>query len=242
MFRPSLPCLAGVAALLVSGGGWAQTSPKPAAPKASTPAPKAPAPTPSATAGAATYKIDGFRSAKFGMTPDQVRAAIIKDFNSAPAAIKEMPIPAQQTTALTVTLDHLDPGPGPVAVSYIFGATKRTLMHINVIWTTNGQPTDDQRRSIASSAAQLAAYFQGQTWLPQHAAGGVLGADKTVLVFFGIDADGAAVEVNAVGVSVESKDPAMASLAAPTGSAQLRLSYSADFQHPDIKTLAPGAF
>jgi hypothetical protein len=45
-----------------------------------------------------------------------------------------------------------------------------------------------------------------------------------------------------VGVPVESKDPAAANLATPTGPAQLRLSYSADVQHPDVKTITPGAF
>jgi hypothetical protein len=251
MTRPSLPCLArlGLASLALllasSGAAMAQTPPKPAAPKPAAPAPKTPAAPPAAGTPAPagpTYVIDGFRSAKFGMTPEEVRAAITKDFNATPAMINEVPILAQQTTALTVALDHLDPGPGAVGISYIFGATKKTLMHINVVWTTGATPADDQRRAIASSAAQLAAYFQGQTWLPKHAAGGVLGADKSVLVFLGLDAAGAAVEVNAVGVPIESKDPAAAALATPAGPAQLRLSYSADVQHPDVKTITPGAF
>jgi hypothetical protein len=239
MSRLSLPCRLGVALLLASATAVsAQTAPKPAAPKTAPPAAAAP---PQAQPDN-TYKIEGFRSAKFGMTPEQVRAAAIKDFNIAPASISEFAVPSQQTTDMVVQMDHLDPGPGPVTIHYIFGATKKTLMHINVLWTINGQATTEQRRGVAVGAAQLAAYFQGQTWLPKHAAGAVLAPDKTVLLFLGLDSTGASVEVSAAGVPVEVKDATGPKADAPAGPAQLRLSYSADVQHPDVKTLAPGAF
>lgn len=240
MPRLSLPCRLGAVLLLASATAVsAQTAPKAAAPKAAPPAAAAPA---KAAQADATYKIEGFRSAKFGMTPEQVRAAAIKDFNVAPSAISEVVVPAQQTTDLVVRLDHLDPGPGPVAIHYIFGATKKTLMAINVLWTITGQATTEQRRGVAVGAAQLAAYFQGQSWLPKHSAGAVLAADKTVLLFLGLDSAGASVEVSAAGVPVEVKDSTAPKTDAPTGPAQLRLSYLADVEHPDVKTLAPGAF
>ena len=71
MLRPSLPYLVGAALLLASAGvATGQTAPKPATPKSAAPAAKTPAAPPAAAAAPAgpTYKIDGFRSAKFGMT------------------------------------------------------------------------------------------------------------------------------------------------------------------------------
>ena len=197
---------------------------------------------PAAPAQAATFHIEGFRGARFGMTQDQVRAAILKDFSVKAADISQTGNALEHTTAVVVKVDKLDPGPGPAVITYIFGASKQTLMHINVAWTYDGEPSADQRRQIISGAVQLTAYFRSQAWPPNRTTGPVMPTPEKVVLFGGIDDKGGGVEVVAFGVPVESSDPKTPTPPFPKGPAQLLVSYSQDLQHPDVFKLAPGAF
>jgi hypothetical protein len=223
---------------MLATAATAQTPAKPAAKAA--PAQAAPA-APAAPTGP-TYHVDGFRSAQFGMTQDQVRAAIAKDFNVQPSSIIVSQNPLENTTALSVKVDHLDPGPVPAVATYIFGASKKTLMHINVVWTTEAKPTDAQRGAIIQSALQLTAYFQGQPWPPKHVAGGVLLKSGSFMLFGGVDDKNGAVEIVTTGVPLENGDPKGPKLPEPVGPAQLLISYSADTNNPDVAKIPQGAF
>jgi hypothetical protein len=234
-----------LAALTTASGASAQTAPKAQSGKAQPPAAKTapptatPAPAPGAASG---YHVDGFRSARFGMTQDEVRAAVTKDFNLAPTAFIATQNAIDQTSAISIKLDHLDPGPGQAYVSFIFGASKKTLMHINVAWRTDAKPTDDQRKAIITAALQLASYFQQQAWPPNRTVSGALLPGNTVLIFEGVDAPGSGVEVTTSGVPLESADPKAPKMPDPTGPAQLMVSYSADHDHPDVVKIPQGAF
>src|SRR5262245_48533831 len=82
-------------------GAFAQTPPAapPPAPPPAAPAPAAPATPKSDPTETA---VDGFRSARFGMTEAQLRAAIKSDFKVADAAIKVFTHPVEQTRVLQV--------------------------------------------------------------------------------------------------------------------------------------------
>jgi hypothetical protein len=245
MTRIALPVLAGLIAIAASPMVLAQTTPKAPAGKAQTPAAKtlaAPQVAQPAAPARPTFHVEGFRSAHFGMTQDQVKAAIAKDFNIQPAAIAASQNPIDGTSALSIKVDHLDPGPGAAGISYIFGASTKTLVHINLAWATGGAPTVDDRKGVVTAALRLAVYFQNQGWPPNRTVSGALMANNVVLIFEGVDDAGGGVEVSTAGVPLESADPKAPKIPEPTGPAQLKVSYSANHDHPDVLKIAPGAF
>ena len=67
------------------------------------------------------YLIHGFRSARFGMDLETVRAAAARDFNIEPQGMLVQAHPDGQTTSLQAGLMRLNPGPGPAIVTYVFG-------------------------------------------------------------------------------------------------------------------------
>jgi hypothetical protein len=198
---------------------------------------QAPAPAPApATAGA--YKVEGFRSAHWGMQPEEVRAAIGKDF---PGIVPgEARNPAEGTSALVVKLARLDPAPGPVEISYIFGATKKTLTHINVQWALDGEPTPAQRQAMAAAGLQLVTYFKGLGWPAKSVTGGTPLGKDAVLMFGAVDASGGGVEVLISGIAFQADGEGAKT--APTGPVRLQVSYAVDLAHPDTYKPAPGSF
>lgn len=147
------------------------------------------------TQSAEYHYITGFRSARFGMTPDEVRAAIMQDFQVDDVGISEMVNVEQGTTVLAVNLASLSPGPGPASVFYIFGATTGQLMYINVVWATSEAPTAQERDRIAIAGLQLAHYFESLRWKPEGTVSGVSLNPGEVLTFAGVDPSDAGVQV-----------------------------------------------
>ena len=224
------------------------TAAKPPAPAAASaakiPAKPAAAPKLPDAAAASDYEIKGFRSAAFGMTSAQVRQAIATDFGAA-AKITDNANPAEGTTALQVTVDHLDPGPGAAQVTYIFGATSKTLAHVNVVWVLQGEPTTEQRAAIITAAIQLTNYFQTLPTPPKATAGVTPTGPNGLLMFAAVDKKGAGVEVAADGISYQANaaaDGKPTASPAPKGPAVLRVSYIANAANPDIFRIKPGAF
>ena len=248
----TLITFAAAAAALMAGSALAST---PAAPKAAKPAASpqqvaanalppaanvAPSGQPAAAADAkAVYAVNGFRSATFGMTGDEVKAAITHDFGVAADKIAVQGSPLEGTSAMVVQTS-LPPGPGQATITYIFGAASHKLMHVNVIWATGAAPTDADRGAIATAGLQLTQYFQGQAWQkfirPQAGQNGVV-------MFGGLDPKGSAVVVETDGIklSVKDKDGKVTSNA-PKGPAVLHVSYAQDLAHPDVVQIKQGAF
>lgn len=185
------------------------------------------------------HYITGFRSARWGMDEEQVRQAIVADFQIPDTSIGQLVNPDEATTVLVAELPSLSPGPGPAAVYYVFGATSNKLMHISVIWTTSDTPTDTERTHIAVAGMQLANYFSGLHWKPDGAITGVSLEPGEVLTFAGVDPDDAGVEVIVSGVMMTDED---GNAIAPNGPAMLVISYFARFGSPDIVTVEPGSF
>jgi hypothetical protein len=247
MTRTALAYAASLLVLASSPLASAQSTTKAPPVKAQAPAAKAPAtpaasPAQSAAPAAPTFHVEGFRSAKFGMTPDQVRAAIAKDFNVPATAITTSQNPIDGTSAISVKLDHLDPGPGAAGVSYIFGASSKTLVFINVAWATTGAPAPEDRKAIVTAALQLTVYFQGQPWPAGRTASGALMPGNVVLMFVGVDDKGGGVEVTTAGIPLETADPKGPKIPDPTGPAQLKVAYSQNHDHPDILKIPQGSF
>ncbi len=235
--------------LLALSSAGAQTPPpqaKPAPKPAAAAAKPRPAPAPAASSAAPApgeaLDVKGFRSAAFGMTPAQVKAAVTGDFGPT-AKIQEGTNAAQGTQVMAVSLDHLDPGPGPAQIGYVFGATSKTLAMINVVWTTGADATTEQRAAIAQAGQQLAAYFRSGP-APVKASQGVARVGTNGLVLYtAVDKKNAGVLVSVDGVEYHgtSGDQTVAS-PPPTGPATLRVAYALDISKPDVATLKPGSF
>lgn len=204
---------------------------------------KAPSTTaPALAAAAADYAINGFRTARFGMTPAEVRTAIAADF--AGAAVTPSANPAEGTTTLEITLPALDPAPGIAHISYIFGAASKTLSHVNVLWRLDGEPTTDQRSALLAAALQLTNYFTTQPSAPKASTGMKPSGPNALLLFAAVDQKGAGVELSIQGISYqtntagggEQKTPP------PAGPALLRIAYSGNAANPDIRRIQAGSF
>ena len=242
MTRSTLSVTAILIAIAAPAAVQAQTAPKAPAAKAQEPAPRAATAPQSAPSARPTFHVEGFRSARFGMTQDLVKTAIAKDFNIPPTAIAASQNPIDGTSALSIKVDHLDPGPGAAGISYIFGARTKTLIHINLGWATGATPTVDDRKGVVTAALRLAVYFQGQGWPPNRTVSGALMPNNVVLIFEGVDDAGGGVEVSTAGVPLESADPKAPKIPDPSGPAQLKVSYSANHDHPDLLKIPQGAF
>lgn len=170
------------------------------------------------------HEIKGFRSAHFGMSEAEVRAAIARDFPAQAAHVQHTDFPTGGVRALVLPLPALEPGPGPAGVTYLFGAGERKLMQVNLLWTTGAKPADAERSRLLTAGVQLTEYFRVMAWRPKAATMGVpLGANGLVL-FSGIDPKDAMVEVSVTGVAIRGKDGASV---APEGPAKLRVAYLA---------------
>jgi hypothetical protein len=125
--------------------------------------------------------IEGFRQARFGMSEEQVRQAIRKDFPAAAAKIVSAVHPSEKTTVLSISVADLLPNTGTARVSYIFGYRSKKLIQINVVWTSDGSAASDE--TIVATANSLRDYFALQTYKPDSAIANRQIADNTIIVF-----------------------------------------------------------
>src|SRR5262249_16289975 len=65
--------------------------------------------------------IEGFRNARFGMSEEQVRQAVRKDFPAAPAKLSSAVHPSETTMVLSIGAAYLLANTGAARISYIFG-------------------------------------------------------------------------------------------------------------------------
>jgi hypothetical protein len=205
----------------------------PAAPPA---APAAPAPAASSTGEGEKVepvKVEGFRSATFGMTETQLRAAIRKDFNLAGDKVTVDENPTERTTVLSVTVNDLLPDVGPGRVSYILGFKSKRLFQVNILWGAPVAPEATPEKVIAAANALrdyfLGAGYQGDTIMTNARAN-----DGSVIAFKGSDAQKRTTVLRVLGAAPakEGEKPAVA----------LALSYIQDPQNPDVFRIAKGQF
>jgi hypothetical protein len=146
---------------------------------------KAPANPPAAQAEG--YRLEGFRSAAFGMTEQQVRNAIRKDFNLSGDKVKVEENAIEKTTLLTVTVPELLPDAGPARIAYILGFKSKKLVQVNLLW---GTPVGERVRpeKLRGAAEALGQYFLGLGFPRENVVANVKLKDGTWVVFQGSDA------------------------------------------------------
>jgi len=222
-------------AMLALPGGTALA----AAPAAATPVTSAPAATatPDLSSGDVTpASVGGFRSAQFGMSPAEVKAAIIKDFSVEADAIASGENAAERTQLLSVAVPDLLPGGGTAQVSYVFGYKSKTLIQVGVSWSAATDSTITEAELYADGDV-LRSHFAAAGYKPDTIKTGLV-LQNGLLLFRGEDADGHATILILQGQFKDAADGKQKTLT-PTS---LALLYSASPQNPDVFKLAPGQF
>ncbi len=200
-------------------------------------------------------EITGFRSARFGMTEEEVLEAIAADLGIDAADVERETNQLERTESLVVTADDLIPDSGTAAVAYIFGYQSGTLIQVNVIW---GAPVDEDYRAdtLMLTGQALQQFFAGRRYAEGSVFADVLLSDGTLVMFTGSDEEGRqatlalVTRVVDIAVDAEAETAGEADTAADgqgAGDRQLlplalRLSYVADPDDPDIFRIAPGTF
>ena len=133
--------------------------------------------------------IDGFRSAKFGMQMDEVKDAIVRDFNIVERKIDVINHPTEQTQSLGITIDKLLPVSGKSRVVYVFGYKSKKLMQVNILIghlvDTNVTP-----QQVVDSGNLLGNHFFKKRYLEDGLVAHARLNDGSVLIFRGKDRKG----------------------------------------------------
>jgi hypothetical protein len=190
----------------------------------------------------APYQVTGFRDARFGMSEQDVRAVIVKDFGLKPADITSSVNPVEGTTVLTAKVASLDPGPGPAVVAYILGYASKKLIQINVAW---GDPPPDNLDPTAmiASGTRLERYFAGFSWAKDTTRAGIPVGPNTVVLFSGEDAQTGAVRLILDGVKYQMEREGKESTSPdPKGPPKLLINYIANRDNPDVAKIDKGKF
>jgi hypothetical protein len=104
-----------------------------------------------APAHAESVGVEGFRSAHFDMTEDQVRQAIAADFKLQPQNILKQVNKVDRTTIISVRVPDLLPESGTAQVNYKLGYKSKKLIQVDVIWG----PAIDPKTTPATLTAIL---------------------------------------------------------------------------------------
>ena len=183
--------------------------------------------------------IDGYRSARFGMSEAEVRKAIRADLGV------EEPVrganETERTTVLVVQGKTLIPDTPPATLSYILGATSAKLIQVNIVW---GEATGADLKQILPVANSLAGYFADKgSYAKDSVAVNLTLPDGSVLAFRGSDAKGRMVVLHLLPIATP------ADLKKPEKDkpiefkkAALRLSYIANPTKPDVFRIEKGRF
>jgi hypothetical protein len=145
---------------------------------------------PAGVAGTAAPAVDvtGFRSATFGMSEKEVRAAIASDFGkeTAEKVIAQENL-AEKTKVISVLVPDLFEGAGIGSVSYVFGYQSKSLIQVALLWSAQTDPkmTPEQ---LFSGANVLQGYFLAQGYPAGSVASNAM-IDAGILMFRGNDKD-----------------------------------------------------
>ena len=202
------------------------------------PAPSATAPAAAPAPAAAAATIEGFRSARFGMTEDEVRRAIRTDFKVEDGAIARGENLVERTALLIVRVPDLLPTAGPAQISYVFGFASKRLIAVNLAWAPSLGPANTVEGLIAT-ATTLRNHFFSQNYPMEGRAALARMDEARVLAFRVADAANRIAAGILVGVDLE-KGEAMT--ADGIGEPILELRYVLNPTEPDVFRIRPGQF
>jgi hypothetical protein len=231
-----------VAAAIVGLVGTAQAQQRPVAPQPATTAQQAPSATAPgavpANPSAAPATIEGFRSARFGMTEDEVRRAIRTDFKVEDAAVARGENLVERTALLIVRVPDLLPTAGPAQISYVFGFSSKRLIAVNLAWAPSLGPTNTVEGLIAT-ATTLRNHFFAQNFPAEGRIALGRMDEARILAFRVVDTANRVAAGILVGIDIE-KGEAMK--VEGIGEPILELRYVLNANEPDVFRIRPGQF
>lgn len=180
-------------------------------------------------------RVEGFRSARFGMTEDEVRAAAAADFAIAPEDLLDGINTVERTRVLTALVPDVLPEGGSAQLSYIFGYRSKALIQVGLLWSAGTDP-DLTPDTIAANGDVLQAHFLNAG----HAAATVSVdtiLDGGILLYSGADAEGRSVILLLQGRFADDVPGRL-----PLTATSLTLLYAEDPENPDIFRIGDGEF
>lgn len=182
-----------------------------------------------------SIKLEGFRSARFGMTEKEVRRAIKKDFKVQDKEITSETNKQERTKILNLDVKDLLPGGGKSKVSYVFGYKSNKLIQVSTVWS---KATDDTLTpaQLFSNANVLQTYFADAGYDRSSMAMN-LPANGGLIMFRGNDAEKRTTLLMLQGNYTAGKDNSR--VLTP---ASLMLFYVKDAEQPDVYRLPKGLF
>ena len=182
------------------------------------------------------FRLDGFRSAKFGMTEAEVRAAIVKDFGAKPEAVKVQDYAAEKTRIIEVTVPDLLSGGGKADVTYTLGYKSHALIQVGVVWSAVIDATVTPA-TLTQNADVLGHHFAAAGYKPDTVVQNAVLPDGSILIFRGADSDGHMTNLTLSGDTKTDKDGKKRMTPAT-----LMLHYIQDPKNPDTYRLSDGQF
>ena len=182
-------------------------------------------------------RIEGFRSAKFGMKEKDVLRAIQKDFKVSKSEVNRTTSALEQTTILSIKAPKLLTVGGPAKIGYIFGYKSKKLVQVNIAWG-RGATKNVDGKSVVDAANFLRTHLIKKEYKKEGFIANGRMNDEITVVFRGKD---------------KKNRMALLILNAPKGSkgedaeatlkkVSLKLSYMVDPENPDILTIGEDDF
>ncbi len=198
--------------------------------------PAAPGSGEDAAASAPQIDIEGFRSAKFGMSESDVRKAIKKDFNVSGDGIRTEDNKMERTNILAIPADDVLPGGGKAEISYVFGYESKKLIQVGIVWS---QQSDEKMTAeqLFSNANVLRTHFISAGYKPETVALN-MPISGGLLMFRGSDVDGQTTLLMLQGAITQAKEESQRVLTPSS----LMLFYVADAEKPDVYRIPEGLF
>lgn len=179
-------------------------------------------------------EVAGFRSARFGMTADEVAKAIVKDFRVKDGDIKRETNPTERTTSLIARVDDQQLGIGPSIAAYIFGHRSHRLMQVNVMWGGGVNPKVEPA-ALVGAANSLRDYFLRQGYEPEGLmVNQPVGDGSQMVIFRGADKQGR-MTLLTLSIPPKPKDEKV-----PQAPPSLNLSYIEKPGDPDVFRIEKG--
>lgn len=186
----------------------------------------------------ATASVEGFRSARFGMTEKKVYKVLKKDFGVARDDVTRSQNAIEKTTSLVISIDDIIPESGRAIVAYIFGFESKKLIQINLVWSGDGETLASAENLVATGNI-LRNYFVAQGFPQEGMMTNQRLTDGSIVMFRGVDANGRATVLQlSIEPGVVSEDGA----ASDGKVSSLNLSYILDPAAPDIFKIREGEF
>jgi hypothetical protein len=178
-------------------------------------------------------KVEGFRSARFGMTEKEVYKAIYKDFRVSKKNVERQVHPVEKTVNLGVLVKDLLPQSGSARTYYVFGYKSRRLIQVNIVW---GKPVIEKPNAdqVVNLANQLREHFTAQDFRKEGLAVNHPLGEDSILVFRGSDKKRRMVLL----LLANPKRPD----SPPNQDIVLKLSYIQQPENPDVFKIEKGKF